>query len=189
MKKKIDGIPWESREELGFPKAIGATLAMALLKPKDFWEHLRINDSFTEPYLFFLGMAIPVFFIQSVVQGLIGRAKDPLFFWVALFWVIVSVVIRAQITFLFVKAFRGKKSYRETFNITAYGLAAVSIFQVVPFIGTWISLAWSFFVIPPGLKNFHGFSLAQANLVYVLSMTVCFVLAAALAASGLFYSF
>ena len=95
MKKKTGANPWEDREEIGLPQALWGTLKIILLKPKDFWDSLKIEDSFTGPYLFFLGVAIPAFFVNSLIRGFMGKSGEALFFWVSLFGVIVSVVIMA----------------------------------------------------------------------------------------------
>jgi len=173
-------IPWQNRSSIGFFKAMWETIKYALFKPNEFFDNLTIEKSIKGPYLFY--------FILSSCGGIIAIAISMLikpvdagplvFIFASVLMIIFSsfgLFVGTGILHLGVMLLRGTGGYKGTLNVLAYS-ASSNIFQIVPFIGGFISGTWGIVIGVKGFKRVHNFSTAKAILAYFNIFIIVFII-------------
>ena len=170
--ENMPAIPWEKRDKIGFLKALLETIRRVLLRPSEFFERLKIKNSYADPLSFY-------FVILLVTLGLL--ALSYLFFPqnaspsitntipAGITWLIVmslTIFIISGIAHVSAKLLGGQHNFKATFNIFAY-ISACNILRIIPFIGTLISLAWGIVIGVVGFKKIHKLNTAKALLTYL----------------------
>ena len=168
-------IPWQRRQEIGFFKSLWETIKQVLFKPRDFFENLEIQDGYSEPFYFYLAIAIPVLLITVAYGMLFGKGIRLPQTLLALVLVPLLIFISTLLMHLAVMIFRGKGGLRGTFNVLAYSSAA-RIFDIIPFAGVFISFIWGLIIAVIGYKRVHKFSTPKAFFAYAFIPILMFVI-------------
>lgn len=184
-----NGIPWESRMEIGFWPAIFYTIQSALFSPKKMYGSMSIKDGLMGPLIFGLligsiGNMLSFFydFLFSMLgfENSFGGAK--LFFnspvrYVYLLLlspvlVIIELFISSFIAHVLLIMVRGNKNnFKATFKVFAYSQAAM-IWSIVPFIGSTMGKLWMAVIQIIGLKMVHDISYKRI----IIALIIPFVL-------------
>jgi hypothetical protein len=183
--------PWAKRREIGLFKALWQTMRQVLLTPGKFFAGLEIVDSLKGPILFAVTIWVPLFILllweELLLRGGFRLTRMPpnnfilpatILILLAIFilFLILFIYIFSGIMHLCVKMLKGKGGFKGTFNIFTYSMTT-SVFNLIPFIGGIIYLAWNLTVIIIGLKKIHQFSTGRAIASYLLFFVFSAILA------------
>lgn len=174
--------PWAKRREIGLFKALWQTLQQVLFTPGKFFANLEITDSLSGPIFFVVTIWVPLFIVllweELLLRGGFKLTRMPPnnFIFPVIILILLAIFILFLILFLYVfsgimhlcvRMLKGQGGFKGTFNVFTYSIAT-SIFNIIPFIGGLIYLAWHLIVITIGFKKVHKFSTGKAILSYCL---------------------
>jgi hypothetical protein len=191
-------VPWESVERLGVTGAIVQTMRECLFRPYLFYGKIGRASSARMAFVYAL--------ILGSVGALVSAAwsylfSDSLFYWLP--WLENSIsttaysattlmllplitALKLVITTLYFHAllflFRSKRAgIQATFMIICYA-ESTAVFNLVPLVGSVLSVAWSILLLTAGISRVHRMSSFKAFLIILLPLLVfglIFILAAA----------
>jgi hypothetical protein len=180
-----NGIPWESRMEIGFWPAIFDTIKSAVFSPKKMYGSMSIKGGMMGPLIFGLligsiGNMLSFFydFLFSMLgfEDSFGGAKiffnSPVRYVYLLFLspalVMIEIFISSFIAHVLLIMVRGNKNnYRATFKVFAYSQAAM-IWSIVPFIGSTMGKLWMAVIQIIGLKMVHNISYKRIIIALII---------------------
>ncbi len=164
-------IPWQEREHLGNAKAFFMTMVEALISPIDYYEKLKVQDTFDDP--------AALCFMNSFY--LVGPLISHILFWPSFLCVIF--IVSTTTALLFVLAFvttkvllsLGEKTdYAKNFYVLAYATPSF-VFVYVPRAGYWLAALVIVVLVGIGQRRVHkiGFlkilpTLAIASLLVLI---------------------
>lgn len=170
--ENMSTIPWEKRDKIGLLKAFLETVRGVLLRPLEFFDRLKIKDSYVGPLSFYfvvllVTLGLSVFFYLFFPQHASLSITNAIHVWIT--WLVVmslTIFIISAIAHVSAKLLGGQHNFKATFNIFAY-ISACNILRIIPFIGTFISLAWGIIIGVIGFKKVHKLNTAKALLTYL----------------------
>jgi hypothetical protein len=192
----IDGVPWESRRELGFWPALFRTIRLSLMEPTRFFRGMPPEGPTPEPPLGPVGSPLLyalVIAIPSVVIGILwqliaswfsvvfGEAEDALLdlgatIFIALLTPILLplfLIIGAAILHLILVIIGGaNRGFVATFRTLCY-TQGTELFQLIPICGSIISLIWFTIILVIGLAEVHRTSMVRSLIAVVLPIVLC----------------
>lgn len=186
-------IPWQSRKEIGFFRALGETIKELLSAPGAFFSALEVKGSTREPLIFYVVVSTLAGTAALISDALLRAALNikasnamPFYMYpvaIAIMPFILAAALYISSAFMHLGAllFKGTGGFKGTLNVLAYN-AAVSVFSIIPFIGGLISMAWSLVVGVIGFKRVHNLTTARAVLAYCLFPFIVIVAVVILAA-------
>ncbi len=190
------GPAWEHRQTLGMVAAAYQTVVAVLSKPSETFATMRVDGGITEPFLFNLGvggisMAVRVVYF-AIAQSLgmsfnpMLKSQDVFLAGGGMMVMIVVQVIAAFIgtaisSFIYAGVFHvclmmfggARRSFETTFRVICYGGGAVTTLNLIPIIGTIVSLPWLLVAWIIGLARAHETDLWRAVLAVLLPFVLC----------------
>jgi hypothetical protein len=186
---------WEDREQIGFVKALIATLNKVLFKPTDFFRSMPLTGGLTDPLLFTLiiGMIGMIFdyFWRALLSGpmqefmpsgmatatgqtsLHGMAGLGILSIILPFLIVIGIFISSGILHLSLMMLKGaRENFEATFRVAAYSYSA-NIFLVLPICGYVIACVWAVVLTVIGLKEVHKITGGKALFAVSLPMLLC----------------
>jgi len=177
--------PWESGE--GFANAFYRTTRDTLFSPSAFFKRISAGEGYWAPLIY------------GLITGIIGQGAA--FFWFWLFaaqfipfdrlpfqysfsilqfiiplpfeQAIAIFIVSAIIHFCLLVVGGNKKGYKTTFRVICYSNSA-HLFNIVPFIGSFIGLIYMIILFILGVKEGHGIGTGKAVLAVLLPVIVIF---------------
>ena len=177
--------PWERRDELGLVNGIFLTFKNALFRPGALFDARNQPGGFKEPLAFGLlvgGFGDMLAFFWPVLLFSLGFMPfgDTVFAHLSGIWifltlmvgiplaVILNMVCYSGILHLMLLMVRGgTQGYQSTFRVVAYSQAAL-VWNVIPFMGSWIATVWKLVVQVIGLHEIHHTSYARVIMAFLL---------------------
>ncbi len=166
------------------------TWRKVMFDPVVFFRKLKVSshDSRRVPTVFYLKIASVSLALMLLSQIIIGFVKPELIPEIATFgiWVYALILlvllpiavlfswgwlyVDSAITHSFARLFGARKTFAETFVVTAYS-SAPSIFQVIPIVG-WIAIGYSVFLTIVGLREQQEMSLGGAVVAVLIPIVI-----------------
>jgi len=124
--------------------------------------------------------------VFQTLWDLLGLSDAPLFLYyfdpvtfalLAVLGAFAGLFISGLWTHLFVRAFGGRKGYRNTIKAFAYGDTPVLLFGWIPFVGMLFSI-WALVLNIIGIRQLHEISTGRATGAVLLSMVALGVIIA-----------
>ena len=194
-----NGPPWEHRQEIGFFKALWATIRGVLIEPSETFAKMRRTGGFGSPLLFFIlvgtaGTVVNAIY-QLAFQEFVGAAaattnsNDPTQMLLSQMTSATAVIamtilapiilaissfISSGITHLSLMICGGaKQPFETTFRVLCYAYGSTNVLQLVPFCGALIQFFWSIVAMSIGLSKTHEVSIGRAVLAVLLPIILC----------------
>jgi len=182
---------WEHTDKYGFISALIRTIGEVLFHPEVTFRNLKMGGGIGAPFLF-------GWLLQSVF-GLIStyQAKRMLFeglrpfmpnmpdlseFHLIFPWLYmmvpvgaaVSMFIQTGIIHLCLMIVGGaRRNIDVTFRVVSYSQGATAIWQIVPWLGSFVTIAWQVVCYIIGLKESHQIPTGKVILALLLPLIVC----------------
>ncbi len=178
--------PWESGE--GFFWAYMKTTKEALFSPTRFFKKVSAGEGYWSPLIYGIISGVIGIGVSMVFQWFLFSAFIPpqihalipynLFLTLSLIgiplMVASSIFIGSAITHLCLMIVGGnKKGYQTTFRVVSYSFCA-HLFDIVPFIGSFIGSVYMIILIIIGVREGHEISTGKAVLAVLLPLIVVF---------------
>jgi len=170
MQLLIEGVPWQRRKEVGLFNALWQTALKVMIKPVDFFEKFKTDDSLVEPFLFYFLVTFISSVVSLVVQILLGRFPVSMLILTTVSLMIsicLGIFIMSGLMHLFVMLFGGKGGFKSTFSILCFSSAA-NIVTIIPFIGTLVAWIWAIILGVTGYKHVHKMTMVKAAAAYMI---------------------
>ena len=194
---KRPGAPWDRRAELGFGTALIDTTKGVLFEPGRFFREMALDGGIGGPLLYgvmlgYLGLVVSTFYDfvmqtlmggQNVVNQLLAQLGLPPQDDLLVVSTIVTLVIGAPLVAMgtfFVAAVchlmllilgGDRKGFEATFRVAAF-TGAVSLFQLLPVCGSFLSLVFGLVVVVIGLSEAHDIGRGRAAAAVALPLLV-----------------
>ncbi len=180
--------PWESGE--GFFWAYIRTTKEALFSPTQFFRKVSAGEGYWSPLIYgviagLIGVGISMLYQWFLFAGFLPpqiHALIPynliLFFSLIIipFMIAISMFIGSAITHLCLTIVGGnKKGFQTTFRAIAYSFCA-HLFDMIPFIGSFIGSVYMIILITIGVREGHQISTGKAALAVLLPVIIAFIL-------------
>jgi len=173
QKLLADGPPWEHRERVGIFFGLSATIRYFLQKPLATFALMHRQGRMGEALLFIALLQLFVLVVNVALARLSGEPPLPpemisllggeaFLRWLP--WIMVaglglSLLIKASSIFIALRLM-GEVRYpwSTAFRIVAYADGVSSLFGLLPLVGGFLQLFFSFFLLINGLKVIYGLS-------------------------------
>ncbi len=186
------GLPWDSRQSIGFVNAFIATMKMVLLEPAKAFALMSREGGFAEPLIYSvtggsIGLVfyfIYQFFLQSL--GGLANRENPLGHMVGsgvgavmliIFvpvLVVLSAFIGSAILHVCLMIVGGaKQAFETTFRVVCFTGGSVGPLMVIPFCGGVVAGIWKLVLYCIGLAKAHETDTGRAILAVLLPLIVC----------------
>ncbi len=190
---QTEGTPWEKRADLGLFTSIFMTLNKALFQPGVLFKAKGYPKGIKEPLTFGLligGFGDMLAFFWPVILFALGFLPfgDSVFVHLNGIWifltllvgiplaVILNIFFYSGILHLMLLMVRGgKQGYQSTFRVVAYSQSAL-IWNIIPFMGSWIATVWKLVIQIIGLHEIHRISYVRVIMAFLLPVFILFVL-------------
>jgi len=187
------GTPWEKRGDLGLFNGIFLTLKKALFQPGALFSARNQPGGFREPLAFGLlvgGFGDMLAFFWPVLLFSLGFVPfgHTVFAHLSGIWIVLMLVVGiplavilnmvcySGIVHLMLLMVRGgKEGYQSTFRVVAYSQAAL-VWNVIPFMGSWIATVWKLVIQVIGLREMHHTSYVRVVMAFLLPFFILFAL-------------
>ena len=144
-----------------------------LLSPKVFFQGMRRDGGFLNPFLYLLSCIV----FHVLVFGLLQ--KSPLFMLRTLILGLIFPLITAGILFLLItKVFKASGSYEAAFRVNAYA-SAVNLLSWLPLIGLLFEF-YRIYLLVVGLSFVFSIKMTRAFLAILVTMAIYIIAAAAI---------
>ena len=144
-----------------------------LLSPKVFFQGMRRDGGFLNPFLYLLSCIA----FHVLIFGLLQ--KNPLFMLRTLILGLIFPLITAGILFIIItKVFKASGSYEAAFRINAYA-SAVNLLSWLPIIGLLFEF-YRIYLLVVGLSAAFSMKMTRAFLAIVLTMAIYIMAAGAI---------
>lgn len=171
--------PWEDVDNLEGFEAFKQTVIGALFSPKDFFAKVPPTGGYAKPFVFGL-IASTLGIVVAQLWNLLYQSSHGAGGFTMFLFVLFSPVIAAiglgigsAVTHLCLAVVGGaNEEFEATFRVQCYA-ASAQLWNVVPFLGGFISAFWSIFAVVVGLREVHGTSTGTALLAVFLPLLVC----------------
>lgn len=191
---------WEDKARLGFFGALFETWKESLFNPVQFFRRMPVSGGIGNPLIYgiILGMIGVIF--SMMYQQFWGHFFDPSRFYpfmgrdfdwqmydlthqIESIWMLIGLIISpiiitvaffiaSGIFHLILLLFGwNKENFEATFRVIAYSEGAY-FFEIIPFIGSIVSLVWAVVLYIIGLKEVHRLTVGQAILVVFLPLVL-----------------
>lgn len=173
-------IEWENRDQIGFFKALLATIKQVLFRPTSFFDALASKAPVKGALLFYICVGVLV----GVVASIIGSVTNAVLFGqntqnaflaapslavtvvVMPIMLIIGLYLGAAVLNFVAKIFGGKADFEKTLNVLAFSSSA-QVWSLVPLLGGIVSFFWMFYLQIKGLSRIHELSVPKVVLVLV----------------------
>ena len=144
-----------------------------LLSPKVFFQGIRRDGGFLNPFLYLLSCIVFHVFIFGLLQ------KDPMFMLRTLVLGLIFPLITAGILFLIItKVFKASGSYETAFRINAYA-SAVNLLSWLPLIGLLFEF-YRIYLLVVGLSFAFSIKMMHTFLAILMTMVIYIIAAGAI---------
>lgn len=185
-------IPWEKRDHLGLTNGIFQTFKKALFQPGTLFKGGN-PDGLKEPLAFGLlvgGFGDMLAFFWPVLLFSLGFLPfgDVVFAHLNGIWIFLTLMVgiplavllnmfiySAIIHLMLLLVRGGETGYKSTFRVVAYSQAAL-MWNIIPFMGSWIATVWKLVIQIVGLHEIHHISYARVIVAFLLPVFILFVL-------------
>ncbi len=188
-------VDWENRKEIGFLNGFIRSLKKSLFEPSAFFRSVSPEGDYTNPLFYALicltlGSLPTIFyglFFESLnlLQPILHRASYNLVLspFIALVTVMIIPVIGFFHLFVYSAVYHlflwmvggNKKGYEATFRAFAYAQGP-QFFQIVPLIGPFIAIVWSYVLLVIGFREVQGISTGKSLFATLLPLLILFSL-------------
>ena len=180
--------PWEGGE--GFFEAYLKTSRDALFSPTKFFKKVATGEGYWSPLIYgiisgIIGFGVSLLwqwlflsqFIPAKIQAFLPLSLSLIFILIFIpFMVVFAILIGSGITHLCLMIVGGnKEGYQATFRAISYSYSA-QLFDIVPFIGSFIGSIYMIILFIIGVREGHGISTGKAVLAVLLPVIVVIVL-------------
>ncbi len=179
--------PWESGE--GFINAFYRTTRDCLFSPVGFFRKISAGEGYWAPLIY------------GLITGVIGKGAAFFWFWLftaqfipfdrlpfrysfSILKVVIPLPFEQAISIFVVSAIihlclmvvgGNNKGYQTTFRAVCYSNSA-QLFNIVPFIGSFVGLVYMIILFILGVREGHGLRTGKAVLAVLLPVIIIFVL-------------
>ena len=187
---------WERRSEVGFLKAIFQTVKSVLFHPGTTFSKMNPKGGILAPFIYWILMRmamlpIAIFYYNKMISFLHHFISHlgPKFAAVNLSFPLTRTIILIFLAPFFCSGIihlglkivgAARHSWRATFRIFCYALGSVSIFAIIPLLGSFLVIFWGCFVFFTGLKKVNECSTGRAIFSMLLSLVLPVLFAAVL---------
>ena len=190
---EMDGAPWERRNGLGLLSAIFLTFKEVLFQPGVLFKARSYPEGLKEPLAFGLligGFGDMLAFFWPVLLFSLGLLPfgDSVFRQLNGIWIFLTLMVGIPLAVVLKMFFYsgilhlmllivrgGKKGYKSTFRVVAYSQAAL-VWNIIPFMGSWIATVWKLVIQVIGLREIHHISYTKVIVAFLLPVFIIFVL-------------
>jgi hypothetical protein len=181
---------WEHTDELGFFGALIRTIAEVLFHPETTFRNLK-TGSIGAPFLFgwLLQSLFTLISAYQAKQMIFGALRPymphlpDLYSMHDIFPMIFVIVPIAAAIGLFIQTGvihvclmitgAAKRDIEITFRVVAYTMGATAVWNIIPWIGSFIALVWQSVCLIIGLKEAHQTTAGRVILAMVLPFLIC----------------
>ena len=82
---------------------------------------------------------------------------------------LILIFLIVGVTFIWIKIFRGKSTYRKTFELVSYAQTPSLLFGWIPFVG-FSSIVWSFILLVIGTEQIHELNRTRTIIMYAIPL-------------------
>ena len=190
---ETDGIPWEKRDDLGLLNGILLTFKKALFQPGVLFKARSYPEGLKEPLAFGLltgGFGDMLAFFWPVLLFSLGLLPfgDSVFRHLNGIWIFLTLMVGIPLAVVLKMIFYsgilhlmllivrgGKEGYKSTFRVVAYSQAAL-VWNIIPFMGSWIATVWKLVIQVIGLREIHHISYTRVIVAFLLPVFIFLVL-------------
>ncbi len=186
------GIPWEvAADELTFVQRLTHTWSQSMLQPGEFFRNMRVDGGAGPALLYALiliimGQAFNLFWQQLIADRLAERFGDVSPVLEQMFatagaqqlllmplLALLGLFIGTLIYHLCLVIVGGAKNgMAATFRVLAYS-ESTQLLLVIPILGQFIAMIWSFVLIIIGIKEAHETTTGRAVFAFLLPVIFC----------------
>ncbi len=172
-------VPWESRGNASRLRAFFATWREIIFAPRRFFGSLDPNGGVFMPLVFSglclgIGLLGSLWGVAETANALLGPTGGMVAAGVAVALAPISYIISFAATVgflhLLARGFGGRAGLRATTRVTAYAQAA-AVAEVIPAIGSILSLVLRLSLYGWGISAVHGLSTKKALVIYFVILT------------------
>lgn len=181
------GPPWENLATGHVGQRAWATIMAAVLAPTNFFRNMRTEGGLGQPLLFYVGVAWIALIINSILElpfqyMMAGNGEEtaawamsPLILAIfAPLFVVIGAFISAGMTHLCLMLLGGAtRPFEATFRVNCYAYGSLSVLQIIPLIGGFISGIWGIVLEIIGVAEAHEISRGKAALAVLLPTLLC----------------
>jgi hypothetical protein len=203
-----EGIPWESRQILGFFPALLDNLRFCLFDPTAFFTRMPKRDNLGSAlgYLVLLGWVGAAGGIlwglalkgpQTALLRSMGitpgsRALSPAvegilqlgILFLAPVFILIGAFIWSAVLHLVLWILGGaKEGFEATVRVVSYSSGSTYLFELIPICGGFVGFIWSLVLQIIGISRAHGISSGKAAVAVLLPLALCCVIVVALIAA------
>ena len=181
----LQKIPWENIQILGMPRAFFYTVRQCLFKPSLFFSLLKNEDNIFNAWLFGL-LANTIGVLFDLLWHI--NAFNPLVFtdtasidntsinafrliYSPLILSVYLIILAGYCHTLLLLINKTTKRYKSTFIVLCYVQSAV-VFNIVPFLGTFIAPIWGFYILIQGMSRIHSISILRTSMTLLFPLFV-----------------
>jgi len=192
------GVPWEHIDRFGLWGAIAITLKKCLTAPASFFSDLAASRNSYMAWVFALiigsigsifsflwtiFLISPLFDLVPSLDAYTGKnmLTTAQLVFAPLIITMKLIFLSCYFHFLLFCTRSSRKDFSATFRILFYTQCA-SIFECIPVIGSFISLALSLYLLVIGFHKIHGISMLRAWMIIILLPVVLSIVVGVVAA-------
>lgn len=175
--------PWEDQERLGFFSGIGRTVYETFTKPAEFFARMPVRGGLLVPLLYALivsttGTMLGYLWLFSTENSFVSAVNQIENFTIIMgimtpVALLVSIVGWALIIHGCLHLLGGaRRDFEATFRVVCYA-SGPELWNILPFLGSYISYGWRLYLFVVGLREVHGLSTGRAVAAVLLPSIGC----------------